>query len=186
MDNQTAPSRRPSVLLVDDDPVLAATLARALYDRGFQVTIARDIGEAARAIAEEPPEFAVVDLRIGGQSGLSLIPQLRQAGRETRVVVLTGYGSIASAVQAVKLGADEYLTKPTDADAITAALLGRNAGAEASLPARPLSPDRLAWEHIQRILAENKGNVTATAQALGMHRRTLQRKLAKRPPPRGN
>src|SRR5512134_3780358 len=145
MGPDTTVQRRPSLLLVDDDPLLAATLARALYERGFQVTMARDIEEANRAIAEEPPQFAVVDLRIGGQSGLSLIPRLRQAAPETRVEVLTGYASIATAVQAVKLGADEYLTKPTDADAVTAALLGATAGVEAPLPARPLSPDRLEW-----------------------------------------
>jgi two-component system response regulator RegA len=182
MGTDATPQQRPNLLLVDDDALLAATLARALYDLGFQVTMARSVEEAERAIAEDPPEFAVVDLRIGGQSGLSLIPKLRQSERRTRVVVLTGYASIATAVQAVKLGADEYLTKPTDAEAVAAALLGRTAEGEAPLSARPLSPDRLEWEHIQRVLAEHQGNVTATAQALGMHRRTLQRKLAKRPP----
>jgi two-component system response regulator RegA len=185
MERNEAPPKRPSLLLVDDDALLATTLARALYDRGFEVTIARDMEEALRAISEETPRHAVVDLRIGGQSGLSLIPRLRQAGPDTRVVVLTGYASIATAVQAVKLGADEYLTKPTDADAIAAALRGESAPGEISPPARPLSPDRLEWEHIQRVLAEHHGNITATAEALGMHRRTLQRKLGKRPP-RGN
>lgn len=182
MGQEATPQRRPGLLLVEDDPTLATTLARALYDRGFQVTIARSLGEAERALAEEPPEYAVVDLRVGAESGLSLIPKLRQAAPEARVVVLTGYASIATAVQAVKLGADEYLTKPTDADAVAAALLGKGGEGEVALPARPLSPDRLEWEHIQRVLADNRGNVTATAQALGMHRRTLQRKLAKRPP----
>lgn len=182
MERESPPQRRPSLLLVDDDPMLATTLARALYDRGFQVTMARSLDEAERAIAEEPPEFAVLDLRIAGQSGLSLIPGLRRAAKHVRVVVLTGYASIATAVQAVKLGADEYLTKPTDADAVADALLGKGAEREVPLPARPLSPDRLEWEHLQRVLADNRGNVTATAQALGMHRRTLQRKLAKRPP----
>lgn len=173
---------RPRLLLVDDDPLLASTLARALYDRGFQVTIAHDAGEALKALAEEVPDCAVVDLKIGGESGLALLPKLRRAGPDTRLVVLTGYGSIATAVQAMKLGANEYLTKPTDADAIVAALGRDSADPQAPLPGRPLSTERLEWEHIQRVLAEHKGNVTATANALGMHRRTLQRKLGKRPP----
>lgn len=172
---------RHTLLLVDDDPLLAATLARAFFARGFLVTIAHDAEQAQRALAEEVPDYAVVDLKIGGESGLALLPRLRAAGPGMRVVVLTGYGSIATAVQAVKLGANEYLTKPTDADAIVAALRAE-AEAGTAVPERPLSPDRLEWEHIQRVLADNRGNVTATAQALGMHRRTLQRKLAKRPP----
>ncbi len=174
---------RHTLLLVDDDALLASTLARALYERGFLVTIAHDAGQALKALAEEVPDYAVVDLKIRGESGLALLPRLRQAGPATRIVVLTGYASIATAVQAVKLGANEYLTKPTDADAIVAALRRDGANPEAPLPERPLSPDRLEWEHIQRVLAEHQGNITATADALGMHRRTLQRKLGKRPPP---
>ena len=173
---------RPSLLLVDDDPLLASTLARALYVRGYQVTIALDAEQALKAVAEEVPDCAVVDLKIRGESGLTLLPKLRQAGPETRIVILTGYASIATAVQAVKLGANEYLTKPTDADAIVAALQREGGDAGTPLPDRPLSPDRMEWEHIQRVLVEHDGNVTATAQALGMHRRTLQRKLGKRPP----
>jgi len=173
---------RPSLLLVDDDPLLASTLARALYDRGYQVTIALDAEQALKAVAEEVPDCAVVDLKIRGESGLTLLPKLRQAGPETRIVILTGYASIATAVQAVKLGANEYLTKPTDLDAIVAALRQEGADPQTPLSERPLSPERLEWEHIQRVLAEHQGNITATAIALGMHRRTLQRKLGKRPP----
>lgn len=184
--NPVEAKARLSLLLVDDDPLLATTLARALYDRGYQVTIALDAGQALQAIAEEVPDCAVVDLKIRGESGLTLLPRLRQAGPDTRLVVLTGYGSIATAVQAVKLGANEYLTKPTDADAIDAALRRDGADPLAPLSERPLSPERLEWEYIHRVLEEHRGNVTATANALGMHRRTLQRKLGKRPPPAKN
>src|SRR5512134_2213896 len=125
---------RPTLLLVDDDPLLVSILARALYERGFQVTIAHDAEQALKAIAEEVPDCAVVDLKIRGGSGLALLPRLRQAGPETRIVVLTGYASIATAVQAVKLGAKEYLTKPTDADAIVAALNRDGADAQTPVP----------------------------------------------------
>jgi two-component system, response regulator RegA len=175
-------SDRPSLLLVEDDQTLASSLAKALFHRGFQVTTAHNGNEALRAIAEDHPEYAVLDLKIPGSSALALLPKLCGEEHGTRVVVLTGYASIATAVAAVKLGAVDYLPKPVDPDEIVAAL-HRGTGDEVlEAPQRPLSTDRLEWEHIQRVLAEHNGNVTATARALGMHRRSLQRKLNKRPP----
>lgn len=173
-----------SLLLMEDDETLASSLARALHYRGFQVTIAHNGEQALRAIGEEHPEFAVLDLRVPGSSALALLPKLCGGGRatRTRAVVLTGYASIATAVAAVKLGARNYLPKPADADEIVAALMDEE-GKQAPLPPpRPLSPYQLEWEHIQRVLTDNDGNVTAAARALGMYRRSLQRKLKKRPP----
>ncbi|HEY8518908.1 MAG TPA: response regulator transcription factor [Gammaproteobacteria bacterium] len=179
------PADRPrTVLVVDDDERFAATLGRSLERRGFAVRLAHSVEQALAALAEAPPEATVVDLRIGDDDGLSLIQPLRRAGPDMRIVVLTGYASIATAVKAVKLGADDYLAKPTTAGAVAAAL-GRGEGTARDAPAaeRPMSPRRLEWEHIQRVLEEHGGNVSATARALQMHRRTLQRKLAKRPAP---
>ncbi len=170
-------------LVVEDDPVFSDVLATALRRRGFDVTVALSCEEAIAHIEASPPELAVVDLRIGTGSGLSLIPLLARAPRPARTVVLTGYGSIATAVEAVKLGASQYLTKPADIDAIVAALTGPDAPTAGAVPlsARPLSVKRVEWEHIQRVLTENNGNISATARSLGIHRRTLQRKLQKRP-----
>jgi two-component system response regulator RegA len=128
-----------------------------------------------------PPEYAVVDLKIPGPSGLVLIKRLKELDAATRIVMLTGYASIATAVEAVKLGATHYLAKPADADEIVAAFHKTEGDAEAALSVTPLSVDRLEWEHIQRVLAEHDGNISATARALNMHRRTLQRKLVKNP-----
>lgn len=182
--NESAPDTliRPSLLLVEDDDTLASSLARALYHRGFQVTIAHNGNEALRAIEEEHPEYAVLDLKIPGSSALALLPKLCGNGHATRAVVLTGYASIATAVAAVKLGANHYLPKPAEPDEIVAALRREGGEQDLSPPARPLSPDRLEWEHLQRVLGEYGGNVTAAARALGMHRRSLQRKLQKHPP----
>jgi two-component system response regulator RegA len=173
---------RPSLLLVEDDETLASSLARALYHRGYQVTIAHDGDEAIRAMQEEHPLFAVLDLKIPGSSALALLPKLCGGARPTVAVVLTGYASIATAVAAVKLGAKDYLTKPVDPDEIVAALRREGGEQDAVLPERTLSPDELEWEHIHRVLAEHNGNVTAAARALGLHRRSLQRKLQKHPP----
>ena len=167
-------------LLVEDDPVFSDVLATALRRRGFDVTVALTCEQAAAMIAASPPELAVVDLRIGTGSGLNLIPLLTRGPRPARTVVLTGYGSIATAVEAVKLGASQYLTKPADIETIFAALMASDTQ-PAPLSARPLSVKRLEWEHIQRVLTENQGNISATARSLGIHRRTLQRKLQKRP-----
>jgi len=171
----------PTLLLVDDDATFCQVLRNAFEARGFTVRVAHDADQGMALAAEDPPEYAVVDLRMPGPSGLELVRQIKQLDENTRVVVLTGYASIATAVEAIKLGAAHYLTKPTDADEILAAL--HRAGGDAGVPvaARPLSVARLEWEHIQKVLTECGGNISETARRLGMHRRTLQRKLAKRP-----
>lgn len=174
---------RPRLLLVDDDEAFTRIAARVMERRGFEVLVANDIASAvhiAESLANAALPYAVVDLMIGSESGLALVPQLRQRHPAMRILVLTGYASIATAVEAIKLGADNYLAKPADATAIIAAL-GDTAPTNVSPDDAPLSIDRLEWEHIQRVLNENAGNVSATARALKMHRRTLQRKLAKRP-----
>ena len=168
------------ILVVDDDPVFAEALAQALRRRGQTVAVAHD-GDAALARAAEGLDAAVLDLRLAADSGLRLIAPLKAARPELRILLLTGYASIATAVEAIKLGAVHYLAKPAGADEILAAL-GREEGDAAVAPAEePMSVDRLEWEHIQKVLAEHDGNLSATARALKMHRRTLQRKLAKRP-----
>lgn len=174
-----------SVLIVDDEERFADTLARALTRRGFRasfVTTAQDALDAVRAGA---PDAALVDLRIGADDGLALVRPLREAAPAMRIIMLTGYGSIATAVKAIKLGADDYLAKPVTAATVAAALArGEVPATEAPrVPpsTEPMSPRRLEWEHIQRVLTEHDGNISATARTLKMHRRTLQRKLAKRP-----
>ncbi|TAJ81324.1 MAG: response regulator transcription factor [Gallionellaceae bacterium] len=170
----------PSLLLVDDNTTFCSVLMRALEKRGFAVTVANSV-EAALPLAQaNPPEYAVVDLKMEGASGLVLIQALHELDAETRIVVLTGYASIATAVEAVKLGATQYLAKPANADEIVAAF-GHNASTALPLNAQPASVERLEWEHINRVLQEQQGNISATARLLNMHRRTLQRKLAKRP-----
>jgi two-component system response regulator RegA len=172
---------RPLLLLVDDDDVFRGVLARALQKRGFSVVSASDVPSALELAEATPPEFAVVDLKMPGPSGLALVKRLNELDAATRIVVLTGYASIATAVEAVKLGATHYLAKPANADEIMAALEKVKGDETAPLSPAPLSVDRLEWEHIQRVMAENDGNISATARALNMHRRTLQRKLAKFP-----
>ena len=172
---------RPALLLVDDDDVHSAVLGRALARRGFDVRIARGISEAVILATCAPPEYAVVDLRLPDGSGLKLVSRLLALDPHTRIVVLTGHGSIPTAVEAIKLGATYYLTKPATADDLVAAF-GRDGGDD-DLPVsdKPMSVSRVEWEHIHHVLRENDGNVSATARALSMHRRTLQRKLAKHP-----
>jgi two-component system response regulator RegA len=174
------------LLLVDDDETLCSVLAHALHRRGYKVTVAHDYQSALAAAARNRPECAVIDLKFPGGSGLlcpglCLIRELVGLDAHTRIVVLTGYGSIATAIETVKLGAHYYLPKPANADDIVAAL-GRDRE-ESSTPVweKPLSINRLQWEHINRVLTGNNGNVSATARVLGMHRRTLQRKLSKHP-----
>lgn len=171
-----------SVLVIDDDETFNGVLTRALCRRGLQAEGATD-GIAALALARQtPPDRVVLDLNLAGQSGLALIEPLLAISPECRIVVLTGYASIATAVDAIKLGAIQYLAKPVEVDAIIAAFDASVQPNAEDLPsAEPLSVDRLEWEHIQRILHEHDGNISATARALRMHRRTLQRKLAKRP-----
>ncbi len=173
-------SERPSLLLADDDPTFCGVLSRALEKRGFAVTVTHSVEEAAPLAWRNPPEFAVIDLKMGGSSGLTLVRALHELDAGTRIVVLTGYASIATAVEAIKLGATQYLAKPANADEIVAAFGHRPTDA-LPLSTQPASVERLEWEHIQRVLQENQGNISATARALNMHRRTLQRKLGKRP-----
>ncbi|HQR51511.1 MAG TPA: response regulator transcription factor [Methylophilaceae bacterium] len=171
----------PSLLLVDDDDTFRQVLAPALKKRGFDVSTAADVAQALALAEANPPEYAVVDLKMPGQSGLVLVKRLKELDAATRIVMLTGFASIATAVEAVKLGATHYLAKPADADEIVAAFYRVEGDAAAPLNTSPLSVERLEWEHIQRILAEHDGNISATARALDMHRRTLQRKLGKNP-----
>lgn len=169
------------LLVVDDDPVFRGVLARALARRGFEVEVAAGVDEARGRFDSGLPDYAVLDLKMPDGSGLALVQDLKLRNPKARIVVLTGFASVATAVEAIKLGAVHYLPKPADADEVVAAF-GRHSGdPAAALSERPLSVDRLEWEHIQKVLAEHGGNVSATARALNMHRRTLQRKLGKRP-----
>lgn len=173
---------QPSLLLADDDTTFCEVMGRALRRRGFEVSLAHDAENALRLAETEPPEYALVDLKMPGESGLTLVRRLHALEPATRIVVLTGYASISTAVEAIKLGAIHYLAKPVDADDVVAAFHRAEGDDSISVAANPLSVDRLEWEHIQRVLAEHDGNVSATARALNMHRRTLQRKLSKNPP----
>lgn len=173
-------SEKPSLLLVDDDPTFCRVLGRAMSNRGFEVSIAHSVEEALPLARTNPPEFAVADLKMDGLSGLELVRVLHELDPNTRIVMLTGYASIATAVEAIKLGATQYLTKPANADEILAAFDHMPDSAR-SLSPLPTKIDKLAWDHIQRVLRENGNNISATARALNMHRRTLQRKLGKPP-----
>lgn len=170
-----------NLLLVDDDTTFCQVLGKALARRGFAVAVAHDVKQAAAMAEDITPAFAVVDLSMPGPSGLTLIPVLKALNPAMRIVVLTGYASISTTVEAIKLGATQYLAKPADADEIVAALQQLDGDASVAVERHPPSLKRLEWEHIQRVLAENDGNVSATARELGMHLRTLQRKLQKRP-----
>ena len=170
-----------SLLLVDDDEAFLKRLAKAMEKRGFAVEMAESV-IAGKAIATaRPPAYAVVDLRLGDGNGLDIVETLRDSRPESRVVVLTGYGAIATAVAAVKIGATDYLSKPADASDVTNALLA-TPGSLPPVPENPMSADRVRWEHIQRVYELCDRNVSETARRLNMHRRTLQRILAKRSP----
>lgn len=170
------------LLIVEDDPDFAAALGRAMARRGIETAHAGSAAEA-RALAESfRPSHAVVDLRLPGESGLRVVADLTAHAPAPAVVVLTGYASIATAVEAVRLGARNYLAKPANADEILAALRRDEPDATLDIQPEPLSVARLEWEHIQKVLNEHGGNISATARALKMHRRTLQRKLDKNPP----
>lgn len=171
----------PSLLLVDDDETFCSVLGRALERRGFTVSIAHNTDTALRLAEEAPPEYAVVDLSMPGVSGLVLVSRLKALDEHTQVIILTGYASISTAVEAIKLGATHYLAKPAHADEIIAAFNRQAGNPDAPVSQRPLSVDRIEWEHINKVLMENAGNISATARVLGMHRRTLQRKLWKKP-----
>ena len=170
-----------TLLVVDDDAPLCQRLARAMERRGFIVSTADSVSAGVAAATAHPPAFAVVDLRLGDGSGLDVVSSLREARPGARIVMLTGYGNIATAVAAVKAGAVDYLPKPADADAVERALLARE-GVVPEPPEDPMSADRVRWEHIQRIFELCERNVSETARRLKMHRRTLQRILSKHAP----
>ena len=169
-----------TLLIVEDDDALRERLARAFESRGFSVRTAATAAEAQREATQDAPELVILDLRIGQDHGLSLIPVFLGADPQTKIVVLTGYGSIATAVEAVKAGALQYLTKPADADDILAAFFPQTSRG-ADVPLQSMSLDRLEWEHINKVLTDCGHNVSEAARALGLHRRTLQRKLSKFP-----
>jgi two-component system response regulator RegA len=170
-----------SLLLVDDDRPFLQRLARAMETRGFDVRMAQSVAEALVEVRRHPPAYAVVDLRLEDGNGLDVVEAIHSLRPEARAVVLTGYGNIATAVSAVKIGAADYLAKPADADAVYGALMAET-DTRAALPENPMSADRVRWEHIQRVYELCNRNVSETARRLNMHRRTLQRILAKRAP----
>jgi two-component system response regulator RegA len=174
-------SPRPTLLLVDDDPTFCGVLAQALKKRGFDVQSATDVVAGITLAEAIEPEYAVIDLRIGQESGLVLVKRLHELDANTRIIMLTGFASIATAVEAIKLGAVHYLAKPADVDEIVTALHKDQGDDTVEIKDKPLSVRRLEWEHLQKVLVEHGGNISAAARALGMHRRTLQRKLEKRP-----
>ena len=178
---QIAEMTDKSLLIVEDDKAFLERLARAMETRGFDVTTCDNVSEGLTHIGKAPPAFAVVDLRLGDGNGLDVVSALKLQRPDARAIVLTGYGNIATAVNAVKLGAVDYLAKPVDADDVVAALLAHG-NTKIELPENPMSADRVRWEHIQRIYELCDRNVSETARRLNMHRRTLQRILAKRAP----
>jgi two-component system, response regulator RegA len=186
MDVMTEPVTRlgagdRTLLIVEDDKLFLQRLARAMESRGFVVRTAETVQEGLHQVEAAPPAFAVVDMRLGDGTGLDVISALKQRRPDARGIVLTGYGNIATAVTAVKLGAFDYLSKPADADEVASALLATGENKPAP-PENPMSADRVRWEHIQRIYELCDRNVSETARRLNMHRRTLQRILAKRAP----
>jgi two-component system response regulator RegA len=170
------------LLVVDDDMTFRQRLAQAMEKRGYQVTQAESIASGVRAAKANPPRFAVVDLRLSDGSGLDVVAAVREANPEARIVMLTGYGNIATAVAAVKTGAVDYLSKPADPDAIEAAFKQRDDNALPPPPEQPMTADRVRWEHIQRVYEQCDRNASETARRLRMHRRTLQRILHKYAP----
>lgn len=177
---EAVPGER-SVLIVEDDHSFLQRLAKALESRGFTVATAESVAAGLLQVEQAAPAFAVVDMRLGDGNGLDVISALKRRRPEARGIILTGYGNIATAVNAVKLGAVDYLAKPVDADDVVAALLAQD-NTKIEPPENPMSADRVRWEHIQRIYEMCGRNVSETARRLNMHRRTLQRILAKRAP----
>ena len=180
---------KPSIVVVDDDERLRSRMTRAFEERGYEAQQAEGYDGAITIAARESTEYAVVDLRMPGKSGLEVVRELHRIDPATKIVVLTGYGSIATALEAVRLGATHYLTKPADVDEVIASF--ERGGAEAAVQAPPAGSEmqqtpslaRVEWEHIQRVLTDCGGNITKAAEKLGIHRRSLQRKLAKFPVP---
>lgn len=171
----------PNLLVVDDDVTFCQVLAASLGKHGFAVDVAHDCGQALQVARQTIPDYVLLDLRMQGPQGLELIPYLKELNEQVRIVVLTGYASIATAVEAIKLGAIQYLTKPADTDDIIAAFHRQEGDPSIPVAQHPLSVDRLEWEHINKVLVDCNGNISAAARALGMYRRTLQRKLNKHP-----
>ncbi|MDQ2953444.1 MAG: ActR/PrrA/RegA family redox response regulator transcription factor [Pseudomonadota bacterium] len=180
-DVATAIPNERSLLIVDDDKSFLQRLARAMEGRGFQVITAESVADGVAQVEKASPAFAVVDMRLSDGNGIDVITALKRRRADARGIILTGYGNIATAVNAVKLGAIDYLAKPADADDVIAALLAVE-GRKPEPPEYPMSADRVRWEHIQRIYELCGRNVSETARQLNMHRRTLQRILAKRAP----
>ncbi|MFL4983812.1 MAG: ActR/PrrA/RegA family redox response regulator transcription factor [Xanthobacteraceae bacterium] len=181
MTDAALPAGDRSLLIVEDDKLFLARLARAMETRGFKVSVAETVADGLLQVEQNPPAYVVVDMRLGDGNGLDVISALKRRRADARGIVLTGYGNIATAVNAVKLGAVDYLAKPADADDVVNALLAVD-GRKAAPPDHPMSADRVRWEHIQRIYELCGRNVSETARRLNMHRRTLQRILAKRAP----
>jgi two-component system response regulator RegA len=181
MDKQDSQGNESTLLIVDDDKPFLQRLGRAMESRGFDVEVAETVKEGLAHIRQQPPDYAVVDMRLEDGNGLDVIAVLKEVHPQTRAVVLTGYGNIATAVTAVKMGAIDYLAKPADADDVYNALMAPP-DAKAEPPENPMSADRVRWEHIQRVYDLCNRNVSETARRLNMHRRTLQRILAKRAP----
>jgi two-component system response regulator RegA len=175
------PADRPTLLVVDDDRMFTDVVSRALSNRGFDVRVAHDGRSAIRVADDDPPEYALVDLKLPDQSGLKIVSKLMTNEPHTRVVVLTGIASVQTAVEAIKLGAVYYLAKPADADSIVAAFHRDRGDDTVAIAVDPMPVEQVEWEHIQRVMRDHGGNISATARALSMHRRTLQRKLRRRP-----
>ncbi len=172
--------KQHSILLVDDDEIFLSVLSAAISKRGYKVSSAKNLETVTDLLKEHVFDFAVVDLKIDKESGLDCVSLLKQSNEAMRILILTGYSSIATAVSAIKLGASDYACKPMDVDDILKILKGEKS-IDDSISDVPVSVERLEWEHIQRVLEANDGNISETARSLGMHRRTLQRKLQKRP-----
>ncbi|NVK23507.1 MAG: response regulator [Gammaproteobacteria bacterium] len=173
------------LLIIEDDVTFAATLTRRLERQGFTVQSAHTTEDGLTAAMEQNPQYVLLDMKIGSDNGIQILPQLRASLPNAKIILLTGYASIATAVDAIKAGADDYLTKPVDSTSLINALIAdtainKQSSTQQTIQTR-MSPARLEWEHIQQALKANNGNISATARELGMHRRTLQRKLAKKP-----
>lgn len=181
-DKGTVSDQRGSLLVVDDDRILAERLAKALTARGFSTHVACSVADGIRLAADIVPDYAVIDLRLGDGSGLEVVEKMKNIAPDCRVVMLTAFGNIATAVAAVKAGATDYLAKPADADAVVHALLRAGDGPVPAPPEDPMSAERVRWEHIQRIYEQCDRNISETARRLHMHRRTLQRILSKYAP----
>ena len=177
----TPETDKPRLLLVDDDETFCSVLKAALEKRNYDVLVATNVTDGMLLAEHNLPEYAVIDLRIGYDSGLELVKKLISLDDNTQIVMLTGFASIATAVEAIKLGAIHYLTKPANADEIVNALHKNEGDTSVLISENPLSIKRLEWEHLQKVLMQHDGNISAAARALNMHRRTLQRKLDKKP-----